>query len=76
MATTTTVTIERTGPAIRAALVEHAPQDAARFESELRDALSHATADLDLAASTPSWPAGTPSPRWPPTPSPTTSTHS
>lgn len=49
MATTTTVTIERSGPAIRAALADHAPHETARFEAELRDALTRAAADLDLA---------------------------
>jgi Family of unknown function (DUF6247) len=33
----------------RAALVEHAPGDEHRFESELRDALGRAADDLDLA---------------------------
>lgn len=42
------VTIERAGPAVRAALAEHAPQNCARFEDELREALHHAQADLDL----------------------------
>lgn len=49
MATTTRVTIERSGPAVRAALADHAPQDLARFETELRDALARAAEDLDLA---------------------------
>ena len=48
MTTTTTVQVERTGPSIRAALAEHSPQDCARFEAELRDALSAAATDLDL----------------------------
>lgn len=48
MATVTTVTIERSGPAIRAALGEHAPEDCPRFESEMRDALTRAAGDLDL----------------------------
>lgn len=49
MATATSVTIECSGPAILAALTRHALQDCARFESELRDALSQAQDDLDLA---------------------------
>ncbi len=48
MATVTAVTIERSGPAIRMALAQHAPEDCARFESELRDALHRAEDDLDL----------------------------
>lgn len=49
MATVTAVVIERSGPAIRAALAEHAPADRERFEAELRAALSRAADDLDLA---------------------------
>lgn len=49
MATVTTVTIERSGPAIRAALAEHAPADEPRFTAELRVALARAGDDLDLA---------------------------
>lgn len=48
MATVSTVIIERSGPAVRAALTQHAPQDRARFESELRGALHRAQDDLDL----------------------------
>ena len=48
MATVTAVTIERSGPAVRAALAQHAPHECARFERELRDALHRAQADLDL----------------------------
>ena len=44
MATVSPVTIE----CVRAALVEHAPQDYARFKDKLREALHHAQADLDL----------------------------
>ena len=44
------VAVERTGPGIRAALAAHAPEDEARFASELRDALARAGEDLDLAA--------------------------
>jgi hypothetical protein len=49
MATATAVTIERSGPAVRAALAQHTPPDCARFESELREALHRAQDDLDLA---------------------------
>jgi hypothetical protein len=47
MATATAV--ERTGPAILAALQGYAAHEAVRFESELREALARAGADLDLA---------------------------
>ncbi|GAA3224085.1 hypothetical protein GCM10017691_11760 [Pseudonocardia petroleophila] len=43
------VVVERSGPAIRAALAEHAPGDEARFIAELREALVRAGEDLDLA---------------------------
>jgi len=43
------VAVERTGPAIRAALAAYAPDDEARFTTELRDALVRAGEDLDLA---------------------------
>ena len=49
MATVTTVTVQRSGPAIRAALAEHSPKECSRFEADLRDALARASADLDLA---------------------------
>ncbi len=49
MATVTVVAIERSGPAIRAALAEHAPGDEHLFEDELRDAITRAADDLDLA---------------------------
>jgi Family of unknown function (DUF6247) len=49
-AATTMVTVEPTGPGIRAALATYAPEDEARFASELRDALVRAGEDLDLAA--------------------------
>ena len=49
MATVTMVAVERSGPAIRAALAEHAPDDEPRFTAELRDALARAGEDLDLA---------------------------
>lgn len=45
----TAVAIERSGPAIRAALAGHSPEDCARFEAELRAALVRATDDLDLS---------------------------
>jgi len=50
MTAVTMVAIERTGPAIRAALAAHAPEDEARFVAELREALARAEHDLDLAA--------------------------
>ncbi len=43
------VAVERSGPAIRAALAEHVPEDCARFEAELRTALARAADDLDLS---------------------------
>ena len=49
MATVTMVAVERSGPAIRAALAEHAPDDETRFTAELREALVRAGDDLDLA---------------------------
>jgi hypothetical protein len=49
MATATTVTIERSGPAIHAALERYTPDDASRFTAELREALARAGDDLDLA---------------------------
>ena len=48
--TMTAIAIERSGPAIRAALAKHAPEDCARFEAEFRAALGRAADDLDLAA--------------------------
>lgn len=50
MAVTTMVAVERTGPAIRAALAAYAPEDEPRFASELREALVRADEDLDLTA--------------------------
>jgi hypothetical protein len=41
--------VERTGPGILAVLTQHAPREAAQFESELRDASARAAADLDVA---------------------------
>jgi uncharacterized protein DUF6247 len=48
MTAVTMVAIERTGPAVRAALVAYAPEDEARFVAELRDAMVRAEQDLDL----------------------------
>jgi Family of unknown function (DUF6247) len=48
MATVTMVAVERTGPAISAALAAHAPDDEPRFVAELRAALAAAGRDLDL----------------------------
>ena len=45
----TSTTVGRSGPAIRAALVAHAPERRARFEAELRSALAGAAENLDLA---------------------------
>lgn len=41
--------VERTGPAIRAALASAAPDDLVEFESEFRIALAEADEDFDLA---------------------------
>jgi hypothetical protein len=41
--------IDRSGPAIRAALLAHAPERCAQFEAELRSALARAAKDLDLS---------------------------
>jgi hypothetical protein len=44
------VSVGRSGPAIRDALVEYGgPGDVGRFEAELRSALAEAAHDLDLA---------------------------
>jgi hypothetical protein len=48
MRTVTAVVIQRSGPAVRAALAEHAPEDVARFEHEMRESLHHAAKDFDL----------------------------
>ena len=40
--------IERSGPAIRAALTEFSPAECKEFESEFRQALAYADADFDL----------------------------
>lgn len=47
--TATSGRIERTGPAIRAALAELAPQELARFETEFRQAAQAAGERVDLA---------------------------
>ncbi len=41
--------IERSAPAIRAALAQHAPDEQGRFESEFRDAATRAAETVDLA---------------------------
>lgn len=41
--------VERTGPAIRAALAEHAPGDLPEYEAEFRVALAEADDDFDIA---------------------------
>jgi hypothetical protein len=48
MTTVTSHPVGRSGPGIRAALAEHAPAQCAQFETDLRDALTAATQDLDL----------------------------
>jgi Family of unknown function (DUF6247) len=49
VATATVVVVERSGPAIRAVLAEHSPQECSQFEEELREALSRTSADLDVS---------------------------
>jgi hypothetical protein len=46
---TATTKVERSGPAIRAALAEFAPDECAQFEAEYAQALSRAGAACDLA---------------------------
>lgn len=41
--------IERSGPAIRAALLQHAPADAAVFEADFRQAVRQASSTFDVA---------------------------
>ena len=41
--------VERTGPAIRAALHAHAPERCIEFEAQFRSALARAAQDLDLS---------------------------
>lgn len=42
--------VERSGPAIRAALLVHAPERCTQFEAEFRSALELAAENLDLSA--------------------------
>ncbi|WP_301123816.1 MULTISPECIES: DUF6247 family protein [Mycolicibacterium] len=46
--TSASVRLERTGPAIRAALADVAPEDLVEFEAEFRCALAQADDDFDL----------------------------
>ena len=68
--TGTATAVERTGPAILAALQRCVPQEAARFGSELREALERAGADLDVTRVDEVMRAGTPAPASSPIPSP------
>ncbi|RAV04349.1 MULTISPECIES: DUF6247 family protein [Mycolicibacter] len=43
------IQVQRSGPAIRAALAEYAPDDLVDFEGEFRTALAAADEDFDLA---------------------------
>ena len=43
------VAVERSGPAVRAALNAHAPERCAQFEAELRSALARAAENFDLS---------------------------
>lgn len=47
--TTATMKVERSGPAIRAALAELAPDECAAFEAELRHTIVGASETFDLA---------------------------
>lgn len=47
--TAATTRIERSGPAVRAALVAVSPQECAQFEAEFAQALARAGAEFDLA---------------------------
>lgn len=49
MTTPTTVTIDRSGPAIRTVLADLAPQECAEFEAEFRRALAEADEDFDTS---------------------------
>lgn len=49
MSATTTRRIERSGPAVRAALAECAPADCAQFEVEFQQALAQAGETFDIA---------------------------
>lgn len=41
--------VERSGPSIRAALLEHAPDDCVSFDADFRQAVSEAGVTFDLA---------------------------
>lgn len=43
------IVIPRTGPAIRAALIEHSPEDVDQFEAEFHIAMAEADDDFDLS---------------------------
>jgi hypothetical protein len=45
----TSVGVERSGPSIRAALAQHAPEQCNEFEAEFRIALAEADDDFDLS---------------------------
>ena len=45
----TPTVVERSGPAIRAALLAHAPERCGQFEAEFRSALTLAAQNLDLS---------------------------
>jgi hypothetical protein len=60
MTAVTMVAIERTGPAIRAALAAHAPEDEAGFVAELRNALARADRISTWPGHRPCCVAGTP----------------
>jgi Family of unknown function (DUF6247) len=49
MTTARAVVIARSGPAVHAALAQHEPGSEAVFAAELREALTRAAEDLDLA---------------------------
>jgi hypothetical protein len=49
MATPTTTTVNRSGPAIRAVLTDLAPQEGAEFETEFRRALAETDEDFDTS---------------------------
>ena len=46
---TLATTLERSGPAIRAVLTEHWPEECATFETEFREALDRARQTFDLS---------------------------
>ena len=47
--TTATTRIERSGPAVRAALAQLSPEECAQFEAEFAQATARAGAEYDLA---------------------------